>query len=191
MLPAKTKAQSTGQNSVLKKLYVNELKTIYWVEKQMLKLLPGLRRAATTRYLKASFTGHLLATQDHVKRIEEVFNLLNEKRATKKCSIINDIISEAKSRIKSTKKNTQPRDLELLSTAQKFEHYEINVYRKLMRLAGVYGHQKIEAILKETLIEEEEAQETFIAIENDTLMDELFKVDDELAEDECEAAEEE
>lgn len=190
----KPKSDKVGENSVLRKLYINELRTIYWVEKQMLNLFPRLIRAATTRYLKASFKGHFLATEKHVKRIEEIFVLLNEKRNAKKCQVAAGIISEAKTGIKITQSNTLARDLELLDTAQKFERYETNSYRKLVRFANIFSDHEVELIFKETLTEELEAEEVFIAIEEDTLKDEIFKQEDntdEEEDDEFEAAEEE
>lgn len=194
LLPAKTNKTDNSKNSVLRKLYLNELKTIYWVEKQMLKLFPGWIRAATTRYLKASFKGHFSATEQHVKRIEEVFSLLEEKRTAKRCEIAERIILSAKKGIKLTKQKTLERDLELLNTAQKFERYETNAYRKLVRFANIFGELQAELIFKETLTEEIEAEEVFIAIEEDMLNDGGFKTEkgdgvEEL--DEFEAAEEE
>lgn len=193
-LPPKIRNNDVSENSVLRKLYLNELKTIYWVEKQMLKLFPKLIRSATTGYLKASFKGHFSATIQHVKRVEEVFTLLDQKKISKKCSLINKIIIETKDGIKKTQKNTLARDLELLNVAQKFERYETNAYRKLTRFANIFGDEQAELIFQEILTEEIEAEETFVAIEEDTLNDEIFKSNLEAAKEdeyEFEAAEEE
>ena len=184
MLPVKIKKGNAPESSILRKLFINELKTIYWVEKQMLKLLPRLTKAATTGYLKAGFKGHLYATEEHVKRLEKVFKLLNEQKAAKKCELINSIVLEAKKNIKITQNKTLARELELLSVAQKIERYETKAYRKLIRFANIFGHPETELILAETLIEEIEAEEAFIAIEEDTLNDDLFKVQEEITEDE-------
>ncbi len=193
-IPQKIRNNDLGENSVLRKLYLNELKTIYWVEKQMLKLFPKLIRSATTRYLKACFKGHFSATIQHVKRVEEVFALLDQKKIGKKCALISKIIIEAKDGIKATPKNTLARDLELINVAQKFERYETNAYRKLTRFANIFGYGQAELIFQEILTEELEAEETFVAIEEDTLNDEMFKSKSEATkenEDEFEAAEEE
>lgn len=184
--------EHTIRSQSLRKSFIQELRNIYWVEKQMLKVLPKLERASKTRYLKASFKGHISATCHHVNRIEEVFRLLNENVFAKKCAVVNIISMQAKQIIKSTKKNSLERELGLINTAQKIEHYEIDTYGKLIRICNTLGEYKAATLLEETLAEEKEAEETFDAIKDDTLIDDVFKITvPEINEEEFEAAEEE
>ena len=175
---------------LLKKTFIQQLKNVYWIEKNLLKVLPKLAKAATTKYLKASFKGHLIATQDHIKRLEEAFTILNEKAGSKKCDEMEGILLEATGVLKSTEKNTLERDLALISAAQNIEHYEIDVYGKLTRISESLGEFSVTLLLEETLTEEKEAEETFNAVKDDTINDDVFKTDN-VAINEFEAVEEE
>ncbi|MEO6304424.1 MAG: DUF892 family protein [Bacteroidia bacterium] len=167
---------------------LNELKTLYWAEKQALKFLSRSEKAATTRYLKACFKGHLQATVQHINRLELVFELLNEKIRAKKCPVLENIIKDAISGIINTPKKTLLRELSLIGSAQKIEHYEINGYKKLIKFFTAIEQVKIAAFLEESLNEEKEADETYSAVKEDVFNDEIFLISNSK---EFEAAEEE
>ncbi|MES2762636.1 MAG: DUF892 family protein [Bacteroidota bacterium] len=174
-----------------KKMLVNELRNMYWAEKYFLRILPKLERAAGTRYLKACFKGHLSATREHVSRLDEIFKLLNDNAKGKKWDELSSVIAQTMHVINSTTKNTLLRDVSLIEAARLMESYEIGQYEKLIKASEDLGEFKVATLLEETLYEEKEAQETFVAVKKDTLNDEYFKVSVEEEFDEFEAAEEE
>lgn len=69
----------------LKHLYIEELKDLYSAENQMVKALPKMIKAATSKDLRAGFEGHLEQTKGHVSRLEEIFKALGESPKGKKC----------------------------------------------------------------------------------------------------------
>ena len=169
---------------------LSELKTLYWAEKQMLRILHKFEKAATTRYLKACFRGHLQATIQHVTRLETIFGLLNQKIKSKKCQTLEALIKGVLSEVNATQKKSLLRELRLIESAQKLEHFEINKYSKLVRDLNAIEQTKVAAFIEETLNEEKEAEEVFSAVMEDVYNDEDFMAVTEEA-NQFEAAEEE
>ncbi len=154
--------------------FIKELKSMYWCEKQVSVLLRKMQRATSTLYLKASFKGHYNATQEHIARIEKIFNLLSKNKSSAKCAELESFILEVKAAINTTEKRTLDRELALIAVSQKIEEFEIRKYNRLISLANELGNFKCILLLEQTLIEEQEAEETFAAVMEDTLRDELF-----------------
>lgn len=165
----------SGSLFLLANFFKDNLRTLYWVEKHSLKILSKFQKLATTKYLKAGFKGHHDATIIHITRLEKIFSLLNQKALFKECFVIGDIFKESKLILTHTEKKSLIREVELLNTIQKIEQYEIINYSRLIRIAKALGEIDIAIILNETLLEENEAEETFDAIKDDTFNDILFK----------------
>ncbi|MBC7536063.1 MAG: ferritin-like domain-containing protein [Ferruginibacter sp.] len=166
--PGSKKETVTSDSSALLSFFVEELKDIYWAEKHLVKTIPKMTKAATSAELKSAFTDHLGATKIHVSRLEEVFGLLDEKIAAKKCEAMEGIIKEGESIIEDTEAGTATRDVGLIFAAQKVEHYEISTYGGLAQLARTLGKDDVAKLLTTTLNEEKEADELLTGIaEND------------------------
>lgn len=136
------------------KLFILELKDIYWAEKHLLKVLPKMEKAATTDELKDAFYDHLIVTEEQVVRLEEIFSLLEMKPQGKVCEGMKGITDEGEEVIAETEKNSVTRDAGLIIAAQKVEHYEIASYGSLVQLARTLGMSHIAEILEDTLEEE-------------------------------------
>jgi ferritin-like metal-binding protein YciE len=119
----------------LKELFVEELKDIYWAEKHLVKALPKMAKASTSEELAGAFENHLAQTQEHVSRIEQVFEQLEMAARAKKCEAMEGLVMEAQQAIEDTDKGTATRDAALIISAQKVEHYEIASYGSLVQLA--------------------------------------------------------
>lgn len=164
---SKTKTASKVSNenqSALLELFVDEIKDIYWAEKHLTKALPKMQKAATSEELRDAFETHLTQTGEHVARLEEVFQLLEEKAQAKKCDAMEGLVSEGQSIIEDTDEGTATRDVGLILAAQKVEHYEIATYGGLAQLAKTLGREDIAQILETTLAEEKETDELLTAI---------------------------
>jgi ferritin-like metal-binding protein YciE len=160
--------QSSGQQPMgteLEKFFVDALKDIYWAEKHLTKALPKMAKAATTAELQEAFENHLAQTEEHVSRLEQVFDVLGQKAQAKKCEAMEGLVKEADSIIEETDQGTLTRDVALIMAAQKVEHYEIATYGGLVTLAGTYGMTEAADLLQQTLDEEKETDEnlTYIA----------------------------
>lgn len=154
-----TNASSSDTHSLLREFFVDELKDIYWAEKHLVETLPKMSNAATTGELKQAFDDHLNATLVHVSRLEQVFDLLNEKAETKKCKAMAGITAEGEGIIGDTDSNTMTRDVGLIFAGQKAEHYEIATYGCLTQLAKTLGRNDIAEILHKTLVDEKAADQ--------------------------------
>ena len=156
------KQQSNGQvmtesNPQLEKFFTDALKDIYWAEKNLVKELPKMSKAATTQELKDALDDHAAQTEEHVSRLEQVFQLLEKKAQAKKCDGMEGLLKEGQTTIEETDKGSMTRDVGIIMSAQKVEHYEIAAYGSLVVLANTMGHTDIAEILDATLQEEKES----------------------------------
>ncbi|RWY77882.1 ferritin-like domain-containing protein [Rhizobium leguminosarum] len=137
----------------LNDLFLDTLKDIYYAEKQILKALPKMARAAQSEEGKAGFLQHRDETQAHVERLEQVFAMIGKPARGKTCEAIQGIIAEA-DEIMDEFKGTVA-DAGLISSAQAVEHYEIARYGTLIAWAKQLGFKEAVPLLQATLAEEE------------------------------------
>lgn len=149
---------------MLKELFMEELRDIYWAEKHLVKTLPKLQKAATSEQLATAFADHLAVTEEQVSKLEQIFDMLGEKARGKKCEGMEGLTKEGESVIEDTEKGTSTRDAGLIISAQKVEHYEIAAYGGLATLAKTLGENEVAQILGEILEEEKEADELLTTI---------------------------
>jgi ferritin-like metal-binding protein YciE len=138
----------------LEKLFLEELKDIYNAEKQILRALPRMAKAAETRELERAFTNHLRETEGQVQRLERIFKDLGQPARGKACKGMEGLIEEGKEILE---KEGEPAviDAALISAAQRVEHYEIAAYGCLRTYAQLLGYSQAEKLLEQTLQEEE------------------------------------
>jgi len=144
------------EKSEFLEFFADELKDIYWAEQHLAKALPKLQKAATSKKLAAAFEKHTKETEEHIKWVEQVFELLGKKAEAKKCDAMEGLIKEADSIIEDTSKDTFVRDAGLILAAQKVEHYEIATYGTLRILAGYVDNKEVVQILEKILDNEKE-----------------------------------
>ncbi len=162
------KKMKKGEN-LFRDLFLEDLKDIYWAEKHLVKNLPKVAKAATTGELRDAVTAHLRETEEQVKKLERVFELIGEKAQTKKCDAMEGLVEEVGGCIEETDKGTYTRDAGLIVCAQKVEHYEIATYGSLASFAKTMGHDDAAAILEEILEEEKAANEKLNSIATSTV----------------------
>lgn len=146
------------QESQLQKLFEDELKDIYWAEKALTKALPKMIKNATSEDLIAALEAHLEETQEHVARVEQVFEIIGKNAVAKKCDAMAGLIEEANSIMEDCEKGAM-RDAGIISAGQKVEHYEIASYGTLCQFAKTLGLEDAKNILGQTLDEEKAADE--------------------------------
>jgi ferritin-like metal-binding protein YciE len=158
------RASSKENSSELEEFFIDSLKDIYWAEKHLTKALAKMQKAATSEELASAFADHLTVTQEHVARVEKVFELLDKKPQAKKCEAMEGLIKEGEDIISETEKGSATRDVGLILAAQKVEHYEIATYGGLAQLAKTMGREDIKEILGQTLDEEKQADELLTSL---------------------------
>lgn len=137
----------------LNDLFLDTLKDIYYAEKQILKTLPKMAKAAGSAELKAGFEQHAEETEGQIERLEQVFELIGKPARGKTCDAILGIIEEGKE-IMTEYKGTDALDAGLASSAQAVEHYEIARYGTLKSWAQQLGMNDAVKLLDQTLQEE-------------------------------------
>lgn len=156
------------KESKLQEFFVEQLQDIYWAEQKLVKTLPKMAEAANSPELKQAFQHHLQETENHVTRLERVFESIGEKAKTKKCLAMAGIVDEGEDIIDDTEENTSQRDVGLIFAGQKAEHYEIATYGGLVQLARTLGYEEAVREMSATLQEEKNADTKLTSIGEST-----------------------
>lgn len=138
----------------LRELFVDELRDAFDAEKQLLKALKKMARAAQHADLQAAFTTHIQETEGQLTVLEEVFALIELKPRGKHCPGIAGIIEEGAEAIQEIEKSAV-RDAALIGGAQRAEHYEIAAYGTLVAFAKTLGLREAAQKLGQILAQEE------------------------------------
>lgn len=140
-------------------LFYDTLKDIYFAERQILRALPKMARAAESPELKAAFETHRDETEGQVERLQQVFESIGKRAQGKTCEAIQGILSEGEEIIESFK-GSPALDAGLISSAQAVEHYEIARYGTLAAWAKQLGYKDAVKLLEATLAEETKTDES-------------------------------
>ncbi len=142
-----------AKNKDLNDLFLDTLKDIYFAEKQILKALPKMAKAANSDKLRAAFEKHHGETEGQIERLEQIFELLDVPARGKTCDAIKGILDEGKE-IMDEYKGCEALDAGLLAAAQAVEHYEIARYGTLKQWALQLGMKDAVRLLDQTLQQE-------------------------------------
>ena len=149
--------------NTLEDMYMDLLKDLYSAEKQLVKALPKMVKAASNSDLQKAFQDHLRQTEGHVERIERIFSDMGGSPRGKKCVGMEGLVQEG---AEIMKENADPNvmDAGLIAAAQKVEHYEIAGYGTARTWAERMGHNSAAQLLQQTLDEESMANEKLTKI---------------------------
>jgi ferritin-like metal-binding protein YciE len=142
----------------LEDMLVETLRDTFDAEKQLVKALPKMAKAAQADELRAAFEEHLEVTKGQVARLEKVFAELGVAARGKHCVAMEGLIEEGKELIEEDH-DPEVKDAGLIAAAQKVEHYEIAAYGTLRTWAEMLGYGKAAELLQQSLNEESEADE--------------------------------
>lgn len=131
----------------------DELRDILSAEKQLLKALPKMAKAASSEQLRAAFQKHLDETKGQVERVEEAFEETGKAARAKTCEAMEGLIAEASSMMEE-EADPEVMDAILIGCAQKVEHYEIATYGTLCTWAKQLAYTKALRLLKQNMSEE-------------------------------------
>ena len=137
----------------LKDLYVEELKDLYSAEKQIIKGLAKMTKAANHPELKEAFSRHQQLTEKHVERLERICADLEVSPRGKRCVGMEGLIEEANELIKD-RPDPDVLDAGLIAAAQHVEHYEMAGYGCVRTYARQLGFEDQAELLQTTLDEE-------------------------------------
>jgi ferritin-like metal-binding protein YciE len=154
---------SMAKSGTLHDAFIDELRDTYDAERQITKALPKMIKAATSEELRTAFENHLEETRAQVERLEQVFELIDEKARGKHCDGMAGILEEGKSVMEEEFDETTM-DAVLIASAQRVEHYEMAAYGTLVAWARDMGHNDAAELLEQTLAEEKAADEKLTTI---------------------------
>jgi ferritin-like metal-binding protein YciE len=155
------------KNSV-QDLLAEGIKDLYSAEKQLTKAIPKMANGSTDRDLQAAFSAHLKETQEQVRRLEQVGDLLGIRPSGKKCIGMEGCIKEGAGALEE-KGDEKILDLGLIAAATRVEHYEMAGYIAAISLAQRLGTGEVVALLKASLAEEQAADQKLRTIGEDLL----------------------
>jgi ferritin-like metal-binding protein YciE len=135
-------------------LFLMTLKDIYYAERQLLKNLPKMARAAHSEELKKAFKEHKDQTEGQVERLQQVFQILGKRAQGQTCEAIQGLIQEGEELMEEAPQPSPVRDAGLIATGQAIEHYEMARYGTLVTWAEAQGQKEIAELLRATLDEE-------------------------------------
>ncbi len=140
----------------LQDLFVDNLKDLYNAEKQLLRALPKMAKAAGNDELRSAFENHAEETKMQVERLEQIFERLGKRAAGKTCKAMQGLIEENKELLEEDAEQ-DVLDAGMIVGAQKVEHYEIAGYGSVVEFAKLLGDKESARLLAQTLDEEEKA----------------------------------
>jgi ferritin-like metal-binding protein YciE len=112
-----------------------------------------MAKASSNSELRQAFEEHLRQTSEHVSRLEQIFEQLDEKASGKKCLGMEGLVKEGA--------ETMREDYEdavmvaaIIGAAQRVEHYEIAAYGTVRDMAKLLGEDQHVSLLEQTLEEE-------------------------------------
>jgi ferritin-like metal-binding protein YciE len=147
----------------LEDLYFEQIRDLYSAEQQIIEALPKMVEAAANRELSAGLAKHLEQTREHVRRLEEIGDRMDEKIEGKKCKGMAGILKEGEESVDEDGDPTIT-DSGLIATAQRVEHYEIAGYGCARTYAEALGLEDDAELLQQTLDEEAETDEKLTEI---------------------------
>jgi ferritin-like metal-binding protein YciE len=147
----------------LEDFFIEELKDLYSAEKQILKALPKMVKAASSEDLKDAFQNHLKETENQVQRLEKISKKIGKTLSGKKCKAMEGLLEEGKELME---EDAEPAvmDAALIAAAQKVEHYEMASYGCARTYAKLLNERDIQELLQQTLDEEGNADKTLTEI---------------------------
>jgi ferritin-like metal-binding protein YciE len=147
----------------MQELLIDELKDLYSAEKQIVRALPKLAKAASSPELQEALSSHLEETKAQVARLEQIGEIVGKKLTGKTCVGMKGVLEEGSEVLEDTEKGLV-RDAALISASQRVEHYEMAGYGSAREFAKLLGLTDVATLLDETLAEEKNADKKLSGI---------------------------
>jgi ferritin-like metal-binding protein YciE len=139
--------------NTLADLYLEQIRDMHSCERQIIKALPKLARAANHPKLKKALEEHLEQTKVHLERLDLILGDLDKTAGRQVCAAAAGLMVEADGVIENDG-DEEARDAGLICAAQKVEHYEIASYGCLRTYATRLQRGNDVKLLEKTLEEE-------------------------------------
>jgi ferritin-like metal-binding protein YciE len=171
-----TQKVKTNAAHGLRDLFEVGLKDIYSAEKKLSKSLPKMMKNASTPELINTLKNHLTETNEHVSRLEKIFEVTGIKPTAKKCDAMEGLLKESDNLINKTDVGVV-RDASIIASEQKVKHYEIATYGTLHAYAKTLGENKAANLLAISLEQEKKADAALTGIATSSINPKALKAD--------------
>lgn len=158
-------------------LFKDQIKDLYSAESQLVKALPKMIKRASDDHLRDALSKHLKETEEQMKRLTNIGEILDFKPIGKKCKAMEGLIEEA-SEILKEEGNPNVLDAALIAAAQRVEHYEIAAYGTACAIAKVLEENEVFNLLEKTLSEESNADKKLSEVVENNIYPSLITIFD-------------
>jgi len=157
-LPVPSAQKSRDATAAFEDLLIDQLHDLLSAERQLVKALPRLAKAARSDQLARIIDRHLDETKNQVERLEECLTKLGASTRAKVCLGMAGILEEGEENIEALAKGDDATaDLALVGSSLRVEHYEIAAYMVARNLALQIGQPAVAQLLSLSLGEEQNA----------------------------------
>ncbi len=155
-------------------LFLEQIEDLYDAEKRLVRALPKMAEASTSQALRQAIHSHLMETEGHVSRLENIFRTLGKSAKSQTCDAMKGLISEGEDMIKDT--DASPlRDAGIIACANRVEHYEIAGYGSARTFAQSLGLREAASLLDQTLQEEKAADQKLTQLAESMVNEEALR----------------
>ncbi|MGP0072186.1 MAG: ferritin-like domain-containing protein [Bryobacteraceae bacterium] len=155
-------------------LFLEQVEDLYDAEKRLVKALPKMAEASTSQSLRQAFESHLMETEAHVSRLENIFRTLGKDPKSHTCDAMKGLISEGEDMVSDIDESSL-RDAGLIAAANRVEHYEIAAYGSARTFAETLGLREAATVLEQTLQEEKRADQKLTQLAESMVNDEALR----------------
>jgi len=155
-------------------LFLEQVEDLYDAEKRLVKALPKMAEATTSITLRQAIQSHLMETEGHVSRLENVFRILGKDPKAQTCDAMKGLISEGEDVISDIDESPL-RDAGIIAAANRVEHYEIAGYGSARTFAQILGLTEAASLLEQTLQEEKKADQKLTQLAESMVNEEALR----------------
>lgn len=154
-------------------LFEYQLEGMYYTETELVDALDELASETSNEELRQGFQEHKEETQEHVERLEAVFQVLGREPDTHENPVM-DGLEQAKSEFTDSAESQEIKDLYFIGAGIKTERIEITGYEGLLQLAEQLDMgDEVTGPLNKTLEEEEETLDELQAMTEQEQIEQL------------------
>jgi ferritin-like metal-binding protein YciE len=133
------------------------LRDVYDAEHRFVEALETMISQVSDESLEDGFRRHLKQTKEQIRRLDRVFDELDETPGREDCPGSKGLIAEYQKFVKEGKPQGDVLNAFAAEAGLKVEHYEMVAYRSLINLAAFCGYDEVARLLRQNLVEEEQA----------------------------------
>jgi ferritin-like metal-binding protein YciE len=154
---------ATAKVSGSEQLLNEELQDMYDAEKQLVRALPKMAKAASDEELRDALREHLEVTKGHVQRLEQLFESMDMRARSRPCKGMRGIVEEGQE-VMGEDREAAMTDAAIIGAGRRVEHYEMAAYENLRDMVRQMGNKAAAQMIEETLREEIEADKQLAQI---------------------------